>query len=338
MSDFWMILGFALAAYAVVANDSIQTLGTFLSSNAKRPWWLLWAWIGGIFLVTVTWGWIANGGDPSFGRLAKNVDKFPVPESFPWVLVIPPIALVILTRSGIPVSTTFLTLTSYTSVVTGKVDATGELLWNMVTKSLFGYVLAFLVGLAIYLAVVWMLERKVHREHDTDSAHHHPIWNVLQWASTGFLWSMWLVQDLANVFVYLPRTIPWWGLALALAGMVGLLGILFREKGGRIQRVVAVKTNTIDVRSATFIDFFYGLVLLFFKFDILHLWPEKLPMSTTWVFLGLLAGREVGIALRLRHRGKVLVSRLVFMDAGKAFIGIAVSVVIAMVLPLLPTG
>lgn len=31
------IIGFLLAAYSIVANDAIQTLGTFLSSNAKRP-------------------------------------------------------------------------------------------------------------------------------------------------------------------------------------------------------------------------------------------------------------------------------------------------------------
>jgi hypothetical protein len=30
-------------------------------------------------------------------------------------------------------------------------------------------------------------------------------WFVLQWLSTGFLWSQWLMQDLANIFVYLPR-------------------------------------------------------------------------------------------------------------------------------------
>ena len=42
LTEILMILGFLLAAYAVVANDAIQTLGTFLASNADRPWWLLW--------------------------------------------------------------------------------------------------------------------------------------------------------------------------------------------------------------------------------------------------------------------------------------------------------
>jgi hypothetical protein len=64
-------------------------------------------------------------------------------------------------------------------------------------------------------------------------------------------------------------------------------------------------------------------------------WPEKMPMSTTWVFLGLLAGREVGIALRLRHRSKKTVSKLIFKDAGKAFFGSGIAVVLALFLPLL---
>lgn len=38
MSEIYMLIGFALAAYTIVANDSIQTLGTFLASNSKRPW------------------------------------------------------------------------------------------------------------------------------------------------------------------------------------------------------------------------------------------------------------------------------------------------------------
>ena len=34
MTEIFMIIGFALAAYAIVANDSIQTLDTFLASNS----------------------------------------------------------------------------------------------------------------------------------------------------------------------------------------------------------------------------------------------------------------------------------------------------------------
>lgn len=40
--------GFLIAGYAVVANDSIQTVGTFIASNQKQPWWVLWLFIGGV--------------------------------------------------------------------------------------------------------------------------------------------------------------------------------------------------------------------------------------------------------------------------------------------------
>jgi phosphate/sulfate permease len=353
MAEFFMVLGFALAAYAIVANDSIQTLGTFLASNAKRPWWILWIWISGIMVVTVSWGWFANGGDPAFGRLAAEGRNIPHPHDIggviTWLFVLPPLCLVILTRMGIPVSTSLLVLTAFKGLVAAQQGSSGgaavDLFKSMMEKSLVGYAIAFVVGLSLFFLVIYLLERKVQRE-DQDGTNNtlHPKWMVFQWLSTGFLWSMWLVQDLANIFVYLPRELTWWGLALALGSMVLMQGYIFREKGGKIQHVVTSKTNTLDVRSATFIDLLYGLVLLFFKVDYIPRlfeamgmavpWPEKMPMSTTWVFLGLLAGREVGIALRLRHRSKKKVSNLIFKDAGKAFFGSALAVLLALFLPM----
>lgn len=352
MSELIMILGFAMAAYAIVANDSIQTLGTFLASNAKRPWWILWIWISGIMVVTVTWGWISNGADPAFGRLAAEGKNVPHPFDyggvFTWLFLLPPLALVILTRLGIPVSTSLLVLTAFKGLVAnqqGK-DAKSaiDLFESMMKKSLVGYAIAFVLGLVIFYLVLYLIERKIHAEDKTQNKL-HPNWMIFQWLSTGFLWSMWLVQDLANIFAYLPRTLTWWGLALSLGGMVLLQGYIFREKGGKIQKIVTRKTNTLDVRSATFIDLMYGLVLLFFKVDYIPKlfaamdmsipWPEKMPMSTTWVFLGLLAGRELGLALRLKHLGKKKLTNLIFSDAGKAFFGSAIAVLLAMFLPLL---
>ncbi len=353
MAEFFMIIGFALAAYAVVANDSLQALGTFIASNAKRPWWALWFWISGIMVVTITLGWISNGGDPAFGRLTAEGKNIPHPHdiggTITLLFALPPLALVILTRMGIPVSTSLMCLTGFKGLVAAQQGESAggalDLFKSMMEKSLVGYAIAFLLGLALFFAVIYLLERKVAKENEKNPDNElHPVWTVFQWLSTGFLWSMWLVQDLANIFVYLPRELTWWGLALSLGGMVLLQGYLFREKGGKIQQVVLSKTNTLDVRSATFIDLLYGLVLLFFKVDYIPMlframdmdvpWPRNMPMSTTWVFLGLLAGREVGIALRLRHRKKKKVSSLVFGDAGKAFIGSVIAVMLALFLPM----
>ncbi len=347
MNDLIMVLGFALAAYAIVANDSIQTLGTFLASNARRAWWGQWLWISGILVVTIVWGWSANNGDPAFGRLDQKGIGFPA--AYSWLYLVPPTVLVGLTRGGIPVSTSLLVLTAFASLnqlnsesFDGSYTGAIAIFSSMIRKSLVGYLIALFVGVVAYWAIVGQLEKrfladKVGRDHPRF------LWCAFQWISTGFLWSMWLVQDLANVFVYLPRRIGPWELAVALTGMVVLQAILIRNRGGSIQRVVTEKSNTMDVRSATFIDFFYGLILLFFKFDyiprcLVYLnfrvpWPEKMPMSTTWVFIGLLAGRELGMWLRHRHATTSFIRAAVTRDLVKVSFGAAVSMAVAFGLP-----
>ena len=37
----YTIIGFGLAAYSVIANDSVQTLGTFIASNQRFKWYWL---------------------------------------------------------------------------------------------------------------------------------------------------------------------------------------------------------------------------------------------------------------------------------------------------------
>lgn len=307
-----MVVGFLLAAYSVVANDAIQTLGTFLSSNANRPWWLLWLYAGGILTAVFLYGWFVNDGDVSYGRL----ENFPMPETFTWALILPPFVVLVLTRFAIPVSTTFLILTSFTAAA----------LPSMLTKSLIGYVLAFVVAIVIYLTV----SRVVYRRF-LDTADRPPAayWIALQWISTGFLWSQWLIQDMANIFAYLPRglDLPW--MLFALAVMLGLHAYLFYQRGGAIQGIVTSKTNTHDIRSATIIDFVYALILVFFK-EL-----SNVPMSTTWVFLGLLAGREFALVLALKVGEMSGTAKVVLSDAFKAVIGLVVSILIAMTMPYL---
>ena len=51
--EIFALIGFFFAAYAVIANDSIQTLGTFLASNSHRPWWALWIFAAGIMVAAL---------------------------------------------------------------------------------------------------------------------------------------------------------------------------------------------------------------------------------------------------------------------------------------------
>jgi hypothetical protein len=335
MEFVFAILGFSLAAYSVVGNDSIQTLGTFLSSNAAMKWWKLWMFAGGILLMTLVLGYLGlgellggeNAQDLTFGKFEK---VFPEGKPFPQMsiwYVLPPLVLLFITRLGLPVSTTFLVL-SFFSI---------ESLPKMLSKSLAGYGVAFLFALAIYLALSRLTERYFllkPMQKGRGLMRNLEFWTALQWISTAFLWSQWLTQDLVNILIYLgpPQEIELPLFLLATVILVGLLGVIMYQRGGKIQEIVLAKTNTTDIRSATFIDFFYALVLLLFKYDTFGIWSGGIPMSTTWVFLGLLAGREIAIRHRLSIGKKQGLASMVFADLGKATVGLVVSVLLVVVL------
>ena len=310
-----MWLGFILAAYSVVGNDVIQTLGTFLASNENRPWYVLWFFAASIMMATLVYGWYQYDGDVSYQRFL-GAGGFPDPKykdprdiaSFGWVYVLPPLVLMVITRFGIPVSTSFLILTFFNPKNLG----------NMVVKSVSGYLVAFGAAIVLYLFITKSLEKRFIANPIKESE--KTWWTVAQWASTGFLWTQWLAQDFANIYVYLPRKVDGMTLAISLGILLAMLAYIFYSKGGAIQGIVKAKTNTADIRSATFVDLSYGIVLYFFK-EL-----NNIPMSTTWVFLGLLAGRE--LALRYNFDKKILREtwKDLGMDLAKVFFGLAVSI------------
>ena len=102
------------------------------------------------------------------------------------------------------------------------------------------------------------------------------------------------------------------------------LGMLLYYKGGRIQKIVTEKSVVTDVRFATIIDFIYCILLFYFK---LH---SKVPMSTTWVFIGLLGGRELGMAIRRSGTNSMTKTfQLILKDFSFAMIGLLISIAIA---------
>lgn len=307
-----MLTGFIMASYSLVSNDVIQTLGTFLSSNKERPWWVLWLFASFILTAIFIFGWLTNNGDISYGRL----EQIPFPEEFTWVYLVPPIVLVILTQLGIPVSTTFLILTVFAP----------QALNSMLIQSLLGYVLALVTGIVIYKFVARSLESDFLDNKEEEIPRY---WIFFQWLCTAFLWSQWLIQDMANIFAYLPRNFSFSWLIFSLLVMIALHGILFYRRGGEVQKIVTSKTNTQDIRSATIIDFIYGSILVFF------IQLSSIPMSTTWIFIGLLGGRELAITLNCQVRPLKETGKMIAGDSLKALIGLIVSVLLAFGLPLI---
>jgi hypothetical protein len=315
--NVWMIIGFLLAAFSVVSNDSLQTLGTYISSNRQRtPRRIQMVFVCAITVTVLFLGWSLNQGEPAWGRL----QSFPVPETFTWAYIIPPIAVLALTAWGAPVSTSFLVLSSFVP----------ENIGRLLGSSLSGYVIAFSLGLTVWGLGMWLLERWIfHRNQDLKEI--STIWFATQWFSTGFLWSMWLIQDMANIFVYLPRNLDF--LSMCVCTLILCIGLcmLIMIGGGPIQGVLRSKTNTSDLRSATVIDFMFGLCLLYEAF------LSSFPLSTTWVFLGLLAGRELALRMKELQQQTEFTNHtngslglVIGSDIGKASVGLIVSLLIAL--------
>jgi len=302
----YTIVGFTLASYSVVANDSVQTLGTWIASNSKRfQWYTMWAAASSVLLFTLWYGWYINAGDISYGRL----DKIPY-QPVQWYHAVAPMILVALTRFGVPVSTTFLVLSAFASTV---------VLEKVLLKSAMGYLVAAAAAYVIWLAVSKYWETK-----DDIPESHDKWWRVAQWCTTGWLWFTWLSHDMANIAVFLPREIPIVTMIIISGVFVAGLAYMFHERGGKIQEVVLSKTNTSYVRSATLVDLIYSLILWYFKEY------NNVPMSTTWVFVGLLAGRELAFAtVNGKYKFKT-VFPLVGRDFFKMMIGLALSVVIVL--------
>ncbi|KPM47502.1 hypothetical protein [Jiulongibacter sediminis] len=305
MENYLSIFFFLLASYSVIANDSIQTLGTWMSSNKKTPWYYLATFASLGLILTVAYSWYAYDGDISYGRLAK------IPyQPIQWYHGLAPLILILLTRIGIPVSTSFLILATFASSV---------VLESMLLKSIVGYALSAIVAYVFWVAISKVLDEKASiRDKNKE------WWKRLQWISTGFLWWSWLTHDVANISVFLPRQISFTMLILILVFFTGTIFFIFREGGGKIQKIVLSKTNTKYVRSATIIDFVYALILFFFKEY------NSIPMSTTWVFIGLLTGREMAITTLSKHRKWKKLFPMVSNDFGKLVLGMTVSVVIAL--------
>ena len=305
MSDItiWMWTGFLLAAYSVIANDSIQTLGTWIASNRKVNWKIMWGYASAVLLFAVWYGWWAYDGDISYGRL----NKIPF-EGVEWYQALAPAVLLLLTRFGIPVSTSFLVLSAFASTL---------VLQKVLMKSMLGYAVA---GVAAYL--IWFALTRVIDEGKSIKDSHKKWWSIGQWITTGFLWWTWLSHDMANIAVFMPRQIPVEVMVIISTVFVGGLAWMLQKRGGKIQEIVIQKRNTKYVRSATLIDLFYFVILYIFK-EV-----NDIPMSTTWVFVGLLTGRELAVA-SFRQKDEIKkVFPMVSRDFLKLMIGLAASVVI----------
>jgi hypothetical protein len=299
--DTVAFFGMIMAMFAVSANDSVQTLGTFIASNDTRKMRIIgWAGASILLSLTVFYGYLYSG-DISFGRL----DHIPAIEIY-WYHLLGPAILLILTACGVPVSTSFIVLSAF---------ATTVVMEKMLFKSVMGYGLAAIVG---YL--IWIVLARVIDESEKVVERNKGAWTIAQWLSTSVLWVMWLQHDLANIAVFMPRNMELKTVFGVCIVMSGFLGWTFSPLNKRMQKIVMEKRGTRYIRSATIIDLVYAFILFFF------IQYNSIPMSTTFVFIGLLCGRELAIATVMKDHTMDIVFPMVIKDFLKLLVGLASSI------------
>ena len=314
----YAIVGFALAGWSVIANDSIQTLGTFIASKQKWfKWYTLASAASLAMIVTISYGWWAYDGDISYGRLTR------IPyQEIKWYHAVAPGILLLLTRIGIPVSTTFLVLSVFASTV---------VLEKMLLKSVVGYGITAIFAYVCWIIISYFINEKLDEITDPEKI---SFWRNTKWVTSAILWGTWLMHDVANIAVYLPRQLDISLLVIVLAYFSILLFYIFYIHGGPIQKIVLDKTGTRYARSAAIIDVIYTFVLYYFK-EL-----NDLPMSTTWCFVGLLCGRELAISTMNKDYKFKYVFPLIAKDFVKMIFGLSVSIgiVLAIHYIIIPNG
>ena len=255
-----------------------------------------------VMILALAWGWYNYDGDISYGRLTR------IPyQEIQWYHAVAPGILLLLTRVGIPVSTTFLVLSAFASTV---------VLEKMLMKSVVGYGLAAVVAYIAWIVISKLINEKL----DEVDEKWIGFWRNSVWVTSGWLWWVWLSHDVANIAVYLPRQLSLALLITVMTYFTILLFYIFYIHGGPIQKVVLDKTGTRYARSATIINVIYAVVLFYFK-EL-----NDLPMSTTWVFVGLLCGRELAISTMNKDYKFKYVFPLIGKDFIKMIFGLSVSV------------
>ena len=182
----------------------------------------------------------------------------------------------------------------------------------------------WLYSLVAFLFVLGILyERRANAKVSRSSM----FWRIAQTFTTVLLFSTWLMHDMVNIAVFL-----WPQLSVNIMVLISFIFLLwlaytFRIKGWPVWNIVTKKTSTNEIVAATMIDLVYFVILLIFKE-----W-SNIPMSTTWVFVWLLAGRQ--LAIRNINRVDVVQSgkrfkvafQEIWKDFSKIMVGLGISVV-----------
>ena len=321
-------IGFAwitsiLALSTSITNNSFQIFGTFFLINKKTSKMKMFLFIFGVFIVIILSSWFLFDKELHFGKL----NSIPYDERLNIFYFLSPFVLIYLTHKKIPVSSTFLFTTLFSS---------GAVLHTILTKTVHIYILSFMISFVLwkYIYPFFLNKFEKYFNFKFSESDNSNFWFIIQYLSTALLWFSWLFSNMSSALVFIPRQFDIKSLLILFLFAGFIIYHLIDNMGGDMQQLIKNKKNTDNIRSATMINIVYGLLIYIFQFSV------NIPISTTWVFIGLIAGREMAITSsqnilivsNIVHKNSV---KKVIFDLLHAVVGVIISLGFAMIAKIL---
>ena len=308
----WIIT--SLVTYNVVFNNSIQTIGLFIASNKNKGIFYNLLFFSSIFVFTVLLSWFLTDREVHY-HLLDTINYSRIGLQF----LLLPILLSFLTKKQVPLSATFLIIPLF---------ADSSTISSMVNKTTVSYFLSLIGSLIIYKFLYTKYKNLlVDEKSDTGK-----IWIVAEYVSTGILWFSWLTVSLCNFVIFLPRKFDIIDLILfSIVGIITLYCILI-SNGGEIQKIIDQKSDVKNIKTTVIFNSLFAFALLFIQ----HM--DNIPITSTWMFLGILAGRELAISVttkRLAGEKYRLCLAKIWKDLRLAIIGIVLSLLFVRIFKIL---
>lgn len=268
----WFIM--ITVMYNVMANNFIQTLGTFNVSNKYTKKWKIFLYLVMIFIVYFIYTWLRHDGNIRKGSLRYIEYK----ESFSYSILLLPILVATFNHFRIPISVTFLSIPLFIS---------GDVIKTMVIKAFINYFLAFAISF-IFWNILYVEFKKILK-----NKNNHQFWMIIEYISIGILWCCWLNTCVSSFMVFLPPKLDLKHLILLLiVGSVVISIITIFRPNDKMEQIIEEKTDVKNIMSSVLFNILHSVVLLLLKLN------SEVPIPTSWIFTGLLDGRELGIVTK----------------------------------------
>jgi hypothetical protein len=195
---------------------------------------------------------------------------------------------------------------------------------NNILNMLFKTSASYLISCAISGHICYKLLKRYKKYilHDNGDDEYLKIWELMQVFSTALLVVAWLFFSVSNITVFLPRKLEQQDFLMFLCVIIFTIASVLGNKNNKMQEIISKKNNANNLKMNVIINILFTMVLFLFKVI------NNVSIATTFVFLGILAGKDLAIIFAEKNILGSSYRRVIFnslKDINKCITGVIVS-------------